>query len=210
MIGDENLYDYCEKFSTPESDLLKELDRETHLKTMAPRMLSGHLQGRFLSMVSFWLQPKAVLEIGTFTGYATLCLAEGLAPEGKVHTIDITDEYQHISEKYFKRSAYDDKIIRHLGDALDIIPTMSGPFDLVFIDAKKQHYSAYYDLVIEKLRPGGVVLADNVLWSGKVLQEKKDKSTRAIHAFNEKVSQDDRVNHMILPLRDGIHMITKK
>jgi caffeoyl-CoA O-methyltransferase len=206
---DENLLNYCEFFSEKESDLLKQLNRETHLKVNTPRMLSGHLQGRLLACLSKLIQANNILEIGTYTGYSALCLAEGLNENGKLYTIDPNEETNYFAERYFKQSSYASKIELLQGDAQQIIPTLSIIFDLVFIDADKKNYSNYFDLVIDKVRKGGIIIADNVLWSGKVLDEKKDKDTELIHAFNKKVSEDTRVKTILLPIRDGLMVIQK-
>ena len=200
---------YAEKFTTEESDVLLQLNRETNAKVLMPRMLSGHLQGQFLSMISCMIQPERILEIGTYTGYSAICLAAGLKPKGILHTIDINDELEDMVRKYFDKANIADKIQYHLGNALQIIPTLNETFDLVFIDADKENYSAYFDLVIDKVRTGGFIIADNVLWSGKVLQEKKDKDTQAIHFYNEKIKSDNRVAQILLPIRDGL-MIARK
>jgi len=204
--------EYALKYSDPESDLLAELNRETHLKVLSPRMLSGHLQGRVLSMLSKIIQPSYILEIGTYTGYSAICLSEGLAENGKLITIDINEELSPIINKYLKKSPKAKQVEIIYGDATKIIPTLPENIDLVFIDADKENYSNYFDLVINKMRPGGVILADNVLWSGKVTEPIKpsDKSTAAIHAFNEKIQNDSRVENVLLPIRDGIMMIRKK
>lgn len=205
----ESIYSYCEDLSTPHSRLLADLYRESHLKTMQPRMVSGPVQGRLLSLISKLIRPKNILEIGTFTGYATLCLAEGLASDGRIITIEVNPELAFISDKYFELSDYSSQIVPMVGDAKEIIPALDEAFDLVFIDAKKQDYIAYYDLIIEKVNSGGLILADNVLWNGKVLQEKHDKTTASIHAFNQKMLADDRVENIIIPIRDGINAIRK-
>ena len=203
---------YAERHTSPESDILKELNRVTNAKVLMPRMLSGHLQGRVLSMMAHMIRPKQVLEIGTYTGYSAICFAEGLQDGGIIHTIDINDELTPLVKNYVEKSGMSERIKIHVGNALEIIPTLPGPFDLVFIDADKVNYSRYYDLVFEKVSPGGYLLADNVLWSGKVLNEpsKMDKDTTAIHAFNEKVMQDNRVEQILLPVRDGILVMRKK
>lgn len=206
----EAIEKYVLQHSAPEDEVLNALARETHLKVQMPQMLSGHIQGAFLQLFSTLLQPQRILEIGTFTGYAAICLARGLAPEGKLITIDINEELQPMCEHWFAKAGLSDKIQLHVGHAQDIIPTLSETFDLVFIDADKQNYSRYFDLVIDKVRPGGYLIADNVLWSGKVVEEKKDKDTSAIHAFNEKVKADDRVTQFILPLRDGLNIMRRK
>jgi len=206
---DEALLNYCENFSEGESDLLKKLNRETHLKITSPRMLSGHLQGRFLSLLSKLKQPKNILEIGTYTGYSALCLAEGLSDVGLLITIDPNEETNHFAQKFISESPFASKIKLMLGQAQYIIPTLEQKFDLVFIDADKKNYSLYFDLVIDKLNPGGIIIADNVLWSGKVLEEKKDADTEALHQFNLKVSQDKRVTSTLLPVRDGLMILRK-
>jgi len=201
---------YCENHTSEESGLLSDLNRNTHARVMMPRMLSGHLQGRFLSLISHLIKPTRILEIGTYTGYSALCLAEGLAPDGILHTIDINDELESFVRNYFKQSGLEDKIHFHLGNAKEIIPSINEKFDLVFIDADKINYSLYYDLVFPKVKQGGLILADNVLWSGKVTDESaKDKDTQAIKDFNLKVMNDPAVENMLLPLRDGIMMARK-
>jgi caffeoyl-CoA O-methyltransferase len=206
---DEQLLAYCESFSEPESALLRELNRTTHLKAPSPRMLSGHLQGRFLSFISRMIQPVHALEIGTYTGYSALCLAEGLATDGKLITIDPNEETNHIAQDFITRSPFAKHIGLLTADAADVIPTLDGPFDLVFIDADKRSYARYFELVIGKVRPGGVIIADNTLWSGKVLSQKKDADTAAIQRFNEMVAADARVRCILLPLRDGLTVMTK-
>jgi caffeoyl-CoA O-methyltransferase len=209
----EALQQYCENHSSNEPEVLKKLNRETHAQVLQPRMLSGHLQGRFLSMVSKLVQPENVLEIGTYTGYSALCLAEGMKEGGKLITIDVNPELEDRVYKYIEEAGYKDRIQMIIGDAYQIIRTLPQQFDLVFIDADKASYSKYFDLVIDKLNAGGVILADNVLWSGKVIDEKaleKDKDTQLIDAFNKKVQGDGRVETVLLPLRDGITMIRKK
>jgi predicted O-methyltransferase YrrM len=208
---DPKLSDYTEQHTSPESNLLAELNRETNSKVLMPRMLSGHLQGRILSMISHMIRPEKVLEIGTYTGYSALCLAEGLQKNGCLHTIDINDELRPILGRYFNKSAYSDMIKVHSGNALDIIPTLNEIFDLVFIDADKINYLKYYDLVLEKIRKGGFILADNVLWSGKILdpKEKMDNDTLALHEFNTFVQNDPRVENVLLPVRDGLLLIRK-
>ncbi|HMQ86261.1 MAG TPA: O-methyltransferase [Flavilitoribacter sp.] len=201
---------YCEAHTAPADSVLYELERETYLKTLAPQMLSGRLQGAFLSLISRLIHPKAILEIGTFTGYGSICLARGLADDGQLHTLEANRELEHIIRKYITKAGLAEKIRLHLGNALEIIPTLSGPFDLVFIDAGKQDYSAYFDLIIGRIRPGGLMLADNVLWSGKVLEPEQDEDTRALHAFNQKITTDPRVENLILPLRDGLMMARKR
>jgi caffeoyl-CoA O-methyltransferase len=203
------LLDYCEKHSAPESDLLRELNRETHLRIGSPRMLSGHLQGRFLSLLSALCRPKLILEIGTYTGYSALCLAEGLESGGKLITIDPNEETNHFAQKYIDRSAYKDRITIITGQAQDIISGLENGIDLVFIDADKRNYSLYFDMVIDKVSPGGMIIADNVLWSGKVLDKQPDTDTLAITAFNKKMREDKRVSPLMLPLRDGLTLLRK-
>lgn len=205
----EALQRYAEDHTTAESDLLKNINRETHAKVLRPRMLSGHLQGRVLAMVSHLLRPAAILEIGTYTGYSAICLAEGLASDGKLITIDINEELEQRVREYIRLSGFNDRIDYRIGNALQVIPTLNEVFDLVFIDADKENYGRYFDLVIDKVRPGGVILADNVLWSGKVLNEKPDKDTQAILEFNRKIQEDKRVENVLLPIRDGIFIIRK-
>lgn len=209
FISDE-LLNYCETFTSGESELLKELDRQTHLKVGQPRMLSGHLQGRFLSFLSKLLKPSAILEIGTYTGYSALCLAEGLNEKGKLITIDPNEETNLFARSFIERSDYKNKIELLAGNAQEILPTLKQNWDLVFIDADKRNYANYYDLVIEKVNAGGIIIADNVLWSGKILHEEKDKDTQAIHDFNKKVSTDQRVDSTLLPVRDGLMILRKK
>jgi caffeoyl-CoA O-methyltransferase len=208
----EEILKYCEDMSSPEADVLQQLNRDTYAKVLNPRMLSGHLQGRFLAMLSQMLQPKTILEIGTYTGYSALCLCEGLQPEGTLITIDINDELESFSKQYFSASKWASQIIQKTGNALEIIPLLPNIFDLVFIDADKEEYSRYYDLIIDKVRSGGIIIADNVLWSGHVLKpaEKQDLETRAIAAFNSKIRSDDRVSLTMLPIRDGLSLIRKK
>ena len=197
---------YAERFTETEGQLLRTINRETWSEVLMPRMLSGHMQGRILSMIAQMLQPKRILEVGTYTGYSALCMAEGLTPDGRLHTIDVNDELEKRVRGYFAHSEYDSKIELHIGHALDIIPTLDEQWDLVFIDADKENYTAYYDAVIERMRPGGWIVADNVLWSGKVLdpEEGMDAETLALHAYNQKIMKDERVDSVLLPLRDGL------
>jgi caffeoyl-CoA O-methyltransferase len=206
----EDLTNYLERHCDPEDELLKHINRETHLKVLMPRMLSGHYQGRLLSMLSKMLRPDRILEIGTYTGYATLCLAEGLTDEGLIHTIDINSELEEMVRLNFNQSSYKQKIQYHIGNALEVIPHLTDTFDLVFIDADKKNNSTYYNLIFEKVRPGGLIIVDNVLWSGKVLTENQDKDTREISQFNMMVNSDPRVEKLILPVRDGLFMVLKK
>lgn len=208
----EDLLHYCEKHSAAESSLLQKLSRDTAAKILNPRMLSGHLQGRLLAFISRILRPSCILEIGTYTGYSTLCLCEGLLPDGKIITIDINDELEAFSSGFFKQSPYFQQITSLTGDARALIPEIPGNFDLVFIDADKSDYCSYYDLVIGKVRSGGILLADNVLWSGHVLQaeSRRDVETQELIRFNEMVAADARVEVLMLPFRDGISIIQKK
>jgi caffeoyl-CoA O-methyltransferase len=202
---DTALLAYCEQHSTDESSLLKFVSRETHAKVLMPRMLSGHLQGNFLTMLSLMLRPNLVVEIGTYTGYSAICLAQGLQENGKLHTIDINEELGTFVRSNFEKANLQDKIQLHLGNAMELLPQLAlQDIDLVFIDADKKNYTHYYDLVIDKVRIGGWIIADNVLWSGKVITEANDKDTVAIKAFNDKVQADDRVFNTLLPLRDGL------
>ena len=202
----EELENYAAQHTEDEPLLLQELNKRTHLNVLQPRMISGHFQGRFLSLLSKMVLPRTILEIGTYTGYATLCLAEGLHPEGVLHTIDIKEELTDLQREFFDRSGYGSQIVQHLGKAADIIPSLNTTFDLVFIDADKQNYAHYFDLVIEKMNRGGIILSDNVLWSGKVVEEVKhnDKHTQALMAYNQKIKDDPRVETVLLPIRDGI------
>lgn len=203
------LQQYAEQHTSPASGVLEALYQETHAKIAMPRMLSGHLQGRLLSLLSHLVRPRRILEIGTYTGYSAICLAEGLADDGLLHTIEINAALEKMIVTYFNLAGIYHKTRLHIGNALQIIPTLDEQFDLVFIDADKENYISYYDLVVDKVRLGGIILADNVLWSGKVLNEKKDKDTASIHAFNEKVQHDYRVENILLPIRDGL-MIARK
>jgi len=200
---------YAEDHTTAERDILKVINRQTHAHVLRPRMLSGHMQGRILSMISHMVKPATILEIGTYTGYSAICLAEGLKPGGKLVTIDINEELENTVLGYFKTSGFSDVIDYRIGNALEIIPSLSMNFDLVFIDADKENYSRYYDLVINRVPLGGYILADNVLWSGKVLDEKPDKDTKAIQEFNRKVQNDPRMENVLLPVRDGIMVMRK-
>lgn len=201
---------YIQDNSAAEDPVLWELSRETFLKVQMPQMLSGHLQGIFLEFISRMIQPGRILEIGTFTGYSAICMAKGLVSDGVLYTIDVNEELRTMAEKYFAKAGLADKIKLLTGDARKIIPDLNETFDLVFIDADKLNYGAYYDLVFDKVRPGGYIIADNVLWSGKVVEEKKDKDTQAIDAYNKKVKEDKRVKSFILPLRDGLNIAQKQ
>ncbi len=202
---------YADAHTSPESDGLRRLNRQTHLRIMRPRMLSGHGQGRFLSMVSWMLRPRRVLEIGTYTGYSALCLAEGLADDGLVITLDNNEELEPFARQFWNESPYGNRIDFRLGQAADIIPTLTDTFDLVFIDADKLNNARYVELVIDKVRPGGFILVDNMLWSGKVVEPVKlsDQETLAVLAFNQKIQDDPRVENVLLPIRDGILVMRK-
>lgn len=202
----EELEHYVEQHSQNEPELLVQLFRETHQKILQPRMLSGHFQGRVLSLLSKIIAPTTILEIGTYTGYAALCLAEGLQKNGILHTIDVKEELVAIQKKYFDLSDWKDQIVPHLGSALDIIPTLNTTFDLVFIDADKENYINYFNMVVPLMRTGGIILSDNVLWSGKVLEElnPKDTSTNVLLEYNKIVNEDPRVETVLLPIRDGL------
>lgn len=208
-LFDDNLATYLESHSSPENELLKQINRETHLKEPRAHMLSGHYQGRVLSLISKMKSPKRIIEVGTFTGYATLCLAEGLNSDGIIHTIDINEELEERVQGYFNDSSYGDQIKYHIGDAMDIIPTLHDSFDLAFIDADKKNNFNYYQLILDKMPSGGIILIDNVLWKGKVLEDAPDKQTEIILELNEKIAADERVEKVILPIRDGLFLIRK-
>ena len=208
----EEIESYILSHSDEEGSLLAALNRDANVNLLRPRMLSGHLQGRILKMFCRMLKPKRVLEIGTYTGYATLCMAEALEKDAEIHTLEINDEMEDFIRKYVSQSPDKDKIKLYFGDAMEIIPAMDEIFDLVFIDADKRLYSDYYDLIFDKLPAGALILADNTLWDGKVLEplQSSDKQTAGILAFNDKIKADQRVEKVILPLRDGLTMIWKK
>ena len=206
----ESLELFTENHTKAPDEVLQELERETFAKIYMPQMLSGHLQGRFLSMISKILQPKNILEIGTFTGYSAICMSEWLQEGGTLFTIDVNAELETMARKYFEKAGVSNKIKYLIGNAVEIIPQLDVIFDLVFIDADKENYSRYYDLVFDKLRTGGVILADNVLWSGKVVEEKQDEETKALVAFSDKVQNDKRVDNVLVTIRDGVMMIRKK
>jgi predicted O-methyltransferase YrrM len=208
---DPKLDAYVCDHSRDESSVLKKLNRETWAKVMMPRMLSGHLQGQVLRMLSLMIQPKRILEIGTYTGYSAICLAEGLQQGGKLYTIDINEELENMVRTFIDEAGMKEKIDYRIGNALDIIPKLDETFDMVFIDADKENYAKYYDLVFDKVRPGGFIIADNVLWSGKVLMDKAkmDVDTKAICDYNDKVHNDARVDNVLFPVRDGL-MVARK
>jgi len=200
------LEEYIQNHSEKEPKTLQELTRETHLKVVRPRMLTGHFQGRVLSMLSKIINPTYILEIGTYTGYSAICLAEGLKKNGQLHTIDINEELTELQCKYFEKSGYDSQIIQHTGNALDIIPNLELTFDLVFIDAEKTEYACYLEAVLQKTKSGSIILSDNVLWSGKVVEplESKDKTTKAVLDYNRMLKEDQRLETVLLPIRDGL------
>ncbi|MBX2893739.1 MAG: O-methyltransferase [Saprospiraceae bacterium] len=202
--------DYCQNHTSPVNDILAELERETHLRTLSPQMLSGAYQGQLLRFFSLMIRPRRVLEIGTFTGYATLCMAEGLADDGLLHTIEINDELSPIIQKYLRKAGLEKRVQLHLGDAAHIIPRLDETFDLVFIDAGKLDYPLHYELALGKTRRGGFLLADNVLWDGKVAAgDEKDETSRVLRTFNNMVYADERVENILLPLRDGLMVMRK-
>jgi predicted O-methyltransferase YrrM len=202
----QELEEYIEKHSQNEPELLAQLNKETYQKILLPRMLSGHFQGRVLSMLSKLIRPLTVLEIGTYTGYASLCLCEGLQENGQLHTIDIKEELVDFQRKYFDKSPWGNQIFQHLGEAISIIPNLDLKFDLVFIDADKENYLNYFEMIVPKMNKGGIILSDNVLWSGKVLEplQKNDSSTEILIRYNELLKNDPRVETVLLPIRDGL------
>lgn len=206
------LSSYCETYSSEESEVLKKLNRETHLKVVSPRMLSGHLQGRFLSFISKLQKPELIVEIGTYTGYSALCLAEGLTENGKLISIDVNEETSAFAKSFIQQTDYANKIELVIADAKEYINIITDPIDLIFIDADKKNYLSYYHLAIEKLNSGGLIIADNVLWSGKITMPETamDRETLALHSFNKFVQQDIRVENILLPVRDGLMVVRKK
>lgn len=208
-FSQKKIFNYCAQHTTAVSEVLRLLERETHLKTLAPQMASGEYQGKLLEMLVRMSQPKTALEIGTFTGYSSICIGYALPTGAVLHTIEANRELQAISQKYFDLANMKDKIKSHVGNALEIIPQLDMNFDLVFIDAGKRDYAAYFDLVIDKVTPNGIILADNVLWSGKVVDKNKDNDTRIIDNFNKKINEDSRVDNITLPIRDGLTIAIK-
>lgn len=206
----KKIQQYCDEHSSPQDDILYQLERETHLKTLAPQMMSGAFQGQMLKMIAQMMDAKYALEIGTFTGYAAISIARGLQDGGVLTTIEVKQEVADIASKYFDAANLQGKINLIVDDAIQAIPKLETVFDLVFIDAGKHEYMKYFELSFEKLRPGGVLLVDNVLWSGKVIQKEQDLDTSSIHAFNEHIMTDDRVENIMLPIRDGLSIIRKK
>lgn len=207
-----NVNNYVETYTTPEDPVLAKLNRETNMKVILPIMLSGHLQGAVLQAISFLLNPRRILEIGTYTGYSAICLAKGLTQDGHLHTIDVNEELRDMCFRYICEAGLEEKITLHTGQAEKIIPELDEIFDLVFIDADKVNYSLYYDQVFDKVRKGGFILADNVLYDGEVVlpEAEQSKNAKAIHAFNEKLRNDDRIEQVLLPIRDGIMIARKK
>ena len=205
----KDILNYASTYTENESKLLMDLDRETWMKTVNPRMISGKIQGRILSMFSRMIKPQNILEIGTFTGYSALCMAEGINKNGLIHTIDINEEIVLLAKEYFQKSKFNKNIKQYIGNAIDIIPKIKNNFDIVFIDADKENYSNYFDLVIKKVNIGGFIIADNVLWSGKVTKNIRDKETMALHEYNNKIMQSNIVSNLLLPVRDGL-MICQK
>lgn len=209
-IFDEDLSAYLEETCDAESALLQGIKRETFLSEVRPNMLSGHYQGRLLSMISKMVAPNKILELGTFTGYSTLCLAEGLKKEGVIHTIDINEELEDKVKDYFASSPFNNQIKYHIGDADKVIDRLDGHFDLVFIDADKKNNLSYFLKVIDRVNPGGIILIDNVLWKGKIFEEKPDKRTRDVRELNERIAADARIEKLILPVRDGLYVLRKQ
>lgn len=207
----EKIEEYVNQHSSSEPELLARLNRETHLKVLQPRMLSGHLQGRVLSMLMKMIQPQRILEIGTYTGYSAICMAEGLAPSGELHSIDINEELTDFVQKYVNEAGYQDKIKLHVGNALEIIPRLKENWDVVFIDADKNNYINYYNLLIDKLNSGSYIIADNVLWSGKVIEDynQQDEDTKTLIDFNQMIQEDERVENVLFPIRDGLMVVRK-
>lgn len=212
MTNSNALDSYLSEHTSEAPSLLNELERETNLKVLQPIMISGFYQGRLLSLISKLVRPNKILELGTYTGYATLCLAEGLSNNGQIHTIDINEELVDFQRRYFNKTQWADQIIQHTGSALNILPTLETNFDLVFIDADKPNYPKYFELVIEKINPGGLIISDNVLWHGKVLKPEKhqDEATKALLNYNALLKSDKRLETVILPIRDGLTLSRKK
>jgi len=211
QLIDISFTNYATAFSSVELPVLAALNRETHLKTEQPVMLSGHLQGNLLQMLSHMIRPRRILELGTFTGYSAICLAQGLCAGGHLHTIELNEEMEDTCRKYFCEAGIEDKVTLHIGKAADIIPTLDEQWDIVFLDADKTNYSTYFDMVFDHIPVGGYIIADNVLFEGKVMLPEKEqgKNGAAMHAFNLKIRQDKRVAHIMLPIRDGISVIRK-
>ncbi len=209
LMWNKELIKYCQAHSSSVDKVLLELERDTHIKELVPQMISGNFQGKLMQLISSMIQPKYVLEIGTFTGYSAICWTAGLQAGGQIHTIEINEELESMIHTYFEKADVHNKITLHIGNALEIIPTLKETFDLVFIDAKKTDYDAYYNMVIDKVRPGGFILTDNVVWDGKVLNNNKDPKTQAIDDFNKMINEDPRVENLMLPFNDGITIAKK-
>ncbi len=212
-IINETIQQYCDSYTSSENEVLKQLNRETHANVLQPRMLSGHFQGRLLSMISKMVKPQMILEIGTYTGYSALCLAEGLSEGGKLITIDVNAEREDMVNDYISKAGMTGRIQHIIGDALNIVKTLPHTYDLIFIDADKPNYMRYYEMAIEKLNSGGYILLDNILWSGKVVDEKellRDKDTQLLHAVNVRVQEDERAENILLPIRDGVMLVRKR
>ena len=209
LMWNADLIKYCQAHSTSVDDVLLELERDTHIKELVPQMISGNFQGKLMQLLSVMIQPKYVLEIGTFTGFSAICWAAGLQQGGRIHTIEVNEELESMILNYFEKANVQEKIKLHIGNALEIIPTLKETFDIVFIDAKKTDYKDYYKLVFEKVRPGGFIFADNVVWDGKVLNNNKDPKTQAIVDFNKMIMDDPRVENLMLPFSDGITIARK-
>jgi len=203
---------YCNEHTSSECEVLKELNHETHTSVLNPRMISGNLQGQFLTLLSKVIQAKCILEIGTYTGYSAICLAKGLPVDGVLHTIEVNEELEDMNMRYFEKAGFKHQIIQHIGDAGKVIPKLDVNIDLAFIDADKKNYPLYFDLLIEKMNPGGLIIADNVLWSGKVIEkpDPSDRATKALIEYNKKVQNDPRVENLLLPIRDGLMICRKK
>ena len=209
MNPDQDLLDYCRTFSSPVQPVLQALERATHLKTLQPQMMAGPYQGLLLQMLSWMIRPRRILEIGAFTGYSSICLAQGLPDDGHLHTIEVNDELSSLFHTYVIKAGFQDKITLHTGDAAQIIPGLEEAFDLILLDAGKMDYPLHYELALPKLRPGGFLLADNVLWNGKVVSDFKDATAAVLRQFNQQVLEDPRVQSLILPLRDGLMLVRK-
>lgn len=208
-ITNDEIQQYCERITSAEPEQLQRVNRDTHAEVLNPRMLSGHLQGRFFAMISKMIQPKCVLEIGTYTGYSALCFAEGISKEGKIITIDMNEELEGRVRKYFEDAGVSSIMDYRIGDAREIIPTLTDRFDLVYIDADKTNYATYYDLVFDNLNVGGFIVSDNVLWDGKVIDQVPDRDTQVMLDYNQKIRNDSRVENILVPLRDGISLVRK-